>query len=121
MPVLRVPASPANTNAGGDIFGGWIMSQVDIAGAIPAVLRARGRVVTVAVKSMTFITPVFVGDMLSLYADIVSTGRTSMTVSIEVYAQRGPADLKCFKVSDAELVYVAIDGQGQPRPVSENS
>jgi acyl-CoA thioesterase YciA len=78
-PVLRVPATPAHTNAGGDIFGGWLMSQIDIAGSIPAVLRAKGRVVTVSVESMTFIQPVKVGDLVSIYAEVQKTGRSSIT------------------------------------------
>ncbi len=117
IPVLRVPATPAHTNLGGDIFGGWIMSQVDIAGSIPAVLRARGRVVTVAVNAMTFLKPVFVGDILSLYADVIEVGHTSLQVGVEVYAQRNPVKPECIKISDARLTYVAIDDKGRPRPV----
>ncbi|MBA2492471.1 MAG: acyl-CoA thioesterase [Gammaproteobacteria bacterium] len=117
IPVLRIPATPAHTNLGGDIFGGWIMSQVDIAGSIPAVLRAKGRVVTVAVNSMTFLKPVMVGDILSVYAEIGSIGNSSLRVDIEVYAQRNPVDPECIKISDAQLTYVAIDGNGRPRPV----
>lgn len=116
-PVLRVPATPAHTHAGGDIFGGWTMGQIDIAGSIPAVLRAKGRVVTVAVNSMSFLTPVFVGDILSLYAEIVRVGRTSMTVDVEVYAQRNPVSPECVRVSDAQLIYVAVDEHGRPRLV----
>lgn len=118
-PVLRVPATPAHTHAGGDIFGGWTMAQIDIAGSIPAVLRAKGRVVTVAVKSMTFLTPVCVGDILSLYAEVGCVGRTSITVDIEVYAQRNPASPLCVKVSDAQLIYVAVDEHGKPRAVPD--
>jgi acyl-CoA thioesterase YciA len=117
IPVLRVPATPAHTNLGGDIFGGWIMSQVDIAGSIPAVLRAKGRVVTVAVNSMTFLKPVYVGDILSLYADVIEVGRSSLQVSVEVYAQRNPIAPECIKISDAKLTYVAIDEKGAPRAV----
>ncbi len=116
-PVMRVPATPMQANAGGDIFGGWIMSQVDIAGSIPAVLRARGRVVTVAVKGMTFLKPVYVGDMVSLYAEIAQVGNTSITVEVQVFAQRNPVEPEIVKISDAQLVYVAIDDQGRPRPV----
>jgi acyl-CoA thioesterase YciA len=119
VPVLRVPATPAHTNAGGDIFGGWIMGQVDIAGAIPAVLRAKGRVVTVAVQSLTFLEPVYVGDILSLYAEIVCVGRSSMSTDIQVYAQRNPASPRCVRVCEARLVYVAVDDNGRPRPVPE--
>ncbi len=93
------------------------MSQVDIAGSIPAVLRAKGRVVTVAVNSMTFLKPVMVGDFLSVYAEIESVGTSSLLVNIEVYAQRNPVDPVCIKISDAQLTYVAIDNNGRPRPV----
>jgi len=117
IPVLRVPATPAHTNLGGDIFGGWIMSQVDIAGSIPAVLRAKSRVVTVAVNTMTFLKPVCVGGILSLYADVLEVGHTSLQVSIEVYPQRNPVKPECIKISDARLTYVAIDDQGRPRTV----
>lgn len=117
VPVLRVPATPAHTNAGGDIFGGWIMGQVDIAGAIPAVLRAKGRVVTVAVQSLTFLEPVYVGDILSLYAEVVQVGRSSMSVDIQVYTQRNPAAPQCARVCEARLVYVAVDDTGRPRSV----
>lgn len=117
IPVLRVPATPAHTNQGGDIFGGWIMSQVDIAGSIPAVLRAKGRVVTVAVNSMTFLRPVFVGDILSLYAEVLEVGHSSLQVTVEVYAQRNPVEPECVKISDARLTYVAIDAEGRSRAV----
>ena len=120
VPVLRVPATPAHTTAGGDIFGGWIMSQVDIAGSIPAVLRAKGRVVTVAVNSMTFLTPVSVGDILSLYANVSTVGRTSITVDVEVFAQRNPTTPECVRVSQAQLTYVAVNEQGRPRVLPEN-
>ena len=117
IPVLRVPATPAHTNQGGDIFGGWIMSQMDIAGSISAVLRAKGRVVTVAVNSMTFLRPVFVGDILSLYAEVLEVGHSSLQVSVEVYAQRNPANPECVKISDARLTDVAIDAEGRSRAV----
>jgi acyl-CoA thioesterase YciA len=116
-PVLKVPATPAHTNAGGDIFGGWLMSQIDIAGSIPAVLRARGRVVTASVKSLHFLKPVLVGDLISIYAEISHVGRSSMTVGVEAYAQRNAKAPECVKVSVAELVYVAVDGNGRPHPV----
>lgn len=114
---LRVPAMPAHTNAGGDIFGGWIMAQIDIAGSLPAVQRAAGNVVTVAVNRMRFIRPVRAGDMVSVYADVTAVGRTSMTVDLEVYVQRNPEAPAIVFVADAQLVYVAVDQQGQPRPV----
>lgn len=116
-PVLKIPATPAHTNAGGDIFGGWLMSQIDIAGSIPAVLRARGRVVTASVKYLNFIKPVLVGDLISIYAEIDHVGRSSITVEVEVYAQRNAKVPECVKVSEAGLVYVAVDGNGRPHPV----
>ena len=119
IPVLRVPATPAHTSAGGDIFGGWIMGQIDIAGSVPAVLCSKGRVVTVTVKMLNFLSPVYVGDLLSLYAKVKRIGRTSIAVDVEVYAERNPTAPTCVRVSEAELVYVAVDDQGRPRPVPE--
>ncbi len=116
-PVLRVPARPGDINLGGDIFGGWIMSQIDIAGSIPAVARSRGRVVTVAVDHLVFMKPVKVGDIVSLYADVVEVGRTSMKVSVAVYVHRGWLDPQFIQVSEAKLTYVAVDDDGHPRPV----
>ena len=109
QPALRVVPMPSDENFVGDIFGGWIMSQVDIAGSIPAIRRARGRVATVAVNSFTFKQPVFVGDLVSIYADIVRIVRTSITVDVEVFAQRSPLDIECVKVTEATLTYVAVD------------
>jgi acyl-CoA thioesterase YciA len=117
-PTLRVVPMPADSNFTGDIFGGWVMSQVDIAGSIPAIRRARGRVATVAVNSFVFKQPVMVGDVVSFYADIVKVGRTSITVSVEVYAQRNPEKEETVKVTEATLTYVAVDKQRQPRVVS---
>jgi acyl-CoA thioesterase YciA len=117
QPALRVVPMPADANSSGDIFGGWVMSQVDIAGSIPAIVAARGRVVTVAVNSFVFRQPVQVGDVVSLYADVVRIGRTSITVGVEVYAQRNPADPQCVKVTEATLTYVAVDKQRRPRVV----
>ncbi len=115
-PVIRVPARPADVNPGGSIFGGWIMSYVDIAGSEPAYLRARGPVVTRAVDSFEFKKPVFVGDVVSCYADIVSVGRTSVTVRVEVYAERARAGaVDVIKVTEAQLVYVAIDESRRPK------
>jgi len=114
-PALRVVPMPADANVHGDVFGGWIMSQVDIAGSIPAVERAQGRVATVAVNSFLFKHPVMVGDLVSFYADIVKTGRTSITVSVEVYAQRMRHSKECVKVTEATLTYVATDDTRQPR------
>ena len=120
QPVLRTVPMPADTNYAGDIFGGWIMSQVDMAGSIPAIRRARGRVATVAVNSFVFKHPVFVGDLVSFYADIVKIGRTSITVDVSVYAQRGVregGEEICIKVTEAVLTYVAIDNNRRPREV----
>lgn len=117
IPELRVMPMPADANAHGDVFGGWIMSQVDIAGAVQAMRRANGRIATVAVNSFVFRHPVFVGDLLSFYADIVRVGRTSITVFVEVYAQRNRLQDECVKVTEATLTYVATDEQRRPRVV----
>ena len=117
-PTLRVVPMPADANYAGDIFGGWIMSQVDIAGSIPAIRLARGRVATVAVNSFVFKKPVFVGDLVSLYAQVVKTGRTSITVDVEVYAQRRSLGDACVKVTEATLTYVAVGDDRRPRVVS---
>jgi acyl-CoA thioesterase YciA len=115
MPALRVTPMPADANFHGDIFGGWIMSQVDIAGAIPASRRARGRVATVAVNSFVFKEPVLIGDVVSIYATIERTGRTSITVGVEVYAQRNPDEEIVVKVTEASLTYVAVGPDRRPR------
>ena len=116
-PVLRVVPMPADANYAGDIFGGWIMSQVDIAGSIPAMRLARGRVATVAVNSFVFRKPVFVGDLVSFYAQVARVGRTSITVDVEVYAQRRSLGDACVKVTEATLTYVAVDDERRPRVV----
>lgn len=116
-PTLRVTPMPSDSNIHGDVFGGWIMAQVDIAGAIPAMRRAQGRVATVAVNAFTFRQPVFVGDLLSFYATIIKTGRTSITVSVEVYAERQRLDGDVVKVTEAILTYVATDDQRRSRPL----
>ncbi len=119
---LRVVPMPADLNQNGDVFGGWVMAQVDVAGAIPAMRRARGRVATVSVNSFLFKQPVSVGDIVSLYAEIVRIGTTSITVKVEVYAERNYAAPIIVKVTEAELTYVAIDGGGMKRNLpSENS
>jgi acyl-CoA thioesterase YciA len=112
---LRVVPQPRDANVYGDVFGGWIMAQVDIAGAISASRRANGRVATVAVNSFVFKQPVFVGDLLSFYAEIVKTGNTSITVSVEVYAQRMSLHTETVKVTEATLTYVATDSARRPR------
>lgn len=115
--VLRMIPMPADANANGDIFGGWIMAQVDLAGAVLPVRLARGRVATVAVKEFVFKQAVSVGDLLSFYARVTRVGNTSISVHVEVYAERNPADPQVVKVTQADLTYVAIDEQGQPRTV----
>jgi len=120
QPVLRIVPMPADTNAHGTIFGGWVMAQVDIAGSIPAWERAHGPVVTVAVNSFVFKEPVFVGDIVSFYAKVLKVGRTSVTVDVEVYAQRGRVgSSQVVKVTEAQLTYVAVDERRQPRVVPE--
>jgi acyl-CoA thioesterase YciA len=117
QPALRVVPMPADANQHGDIFGGWIMSQVDIAGGVTAARRARGRVATVAVNAFQFKQAVFIGDVLSFYAEIVRVGTTSITVEVEVYAQRNPDKLETVKVTEATLTYVATGEDRRPRPV----
>ena len=114
-PSLRVVPMPADANYHGDIFGGWIMSQADIAGSIPASPRARGRVATVAVNSFTFKEPVLMGDLVSFFASITRVGRTSIGVDVEVYAQRNPTDEITVKVTEASLTYVAVGPDRRPR------
>lgn len=115
MPVLRVMPMPADANVYGDVFGGWIMAQVDVAGALPAVRRANGRVATIAVNSFLFKNPVFVGDLLSFYAKIVKVGNTSITVNVEVFAERNRLQAEVVKVTEATLTYVATDDDRRPR------
>ncbi|KIF81154.1 acyl-CoA thioesterase [Noviherbaspirillum autotrophicum] len=117
MPELRVMPMPADANVHGDVFGGWIMAQVDIAGSLPAVRRANGRVATIAVNSFLFKQPVFVGDLLSFYAEVVKVGNTSITVNVEVYAERNRLQAETVKVTEATLTYVATDEQRKPRPI----
>jgi len=117
-PTLRVVPMPADASYTGDIFGGWIMSQVDLAGSVPAMRLAKGRVATVAVNSFQFRQPVLVGDLVSIYAEVVRVGRTSITVNVEVYAQRRPEEVECVKVTEATLTYVAVDDNRRPRVVS---
>ena len=116
-PALRLVPMPADSNSTGDIFGGWVMSQVDIAGSIPAIELAKGRVATVAVNSFTFKHPVMIGDVVSFYAEIVRVGRTSITVDVEVYARRRTLR-EMVKVTEATLTYVAVDDERRPRSVN---
>lgn len=114
-PVLRMMPMPADMNGNGDIFGGWVMAQVDVAGAIPALRVARGRIATVAVNSFLFKQPISVGDLVSFYAQIVKIGRTSITVDVQVYAERNPMNPVVVKVTEAQLTYVAINEDGSKR------
>ena len=116
-PTTRLLAMPRDTNASGDIFGGWLMAQVDIAGAICAHERARGRVVTVAVNSFHFRAPVYVGDVISCYAQVTAVGNTSLSVAVEVYAERERDPLQVVQVTVATLTYVAVDKARNKRPV----
>ncbi|WDR07549.1 acyl-CoA thioesterase [Devosia rhodophyticola] len=113
---IRTLAMPADTNPAGDIFGGWVMSQMDIAGAIAAVERAHGRVVTVAVEAMTFIAPVKVGDILCVYTTVERVGTTSITIALEAWARRNRLDDR-VKVTDARFVYVALGEDGSKRAI----
>ena len=117
MPILSVAPMPADCNQHGDIFGGWIMAQVDIAGGVCAARRARGRVATVAVNAFTFKQPVMIGDVVQFYAEVVRVGRTSITVDVQVFAQRNPVVLETVKVTEATLTYVATDEARRPRVV----
>ena len=113
---IRTLAMPADTNAAGDIFGGWVMSQMDIAGAITAIERVRGRVVTVAVEAMTFIAPVKVGDILCVYTSVERVGTTSVTIAMEAWARRNRLADR-VKVTDARFIYVALDEAGNKRRI----
>lgn len=115
-PVVRTIAMPADTNPAGDIFGGWLMAQMDLAAGNAAARRARGRCATIAVDGMVFHRPVLVGDEVSLYADIVSVGRTSMKIKVEAWRRSREGEER-MKVTEAMFTFVAIDGGGRPRPV----
>lgn len=115
--VLRVMPLPADVNGNGDIFGGWLMAQVDLAGAVLPSRIAKGRIATVAVNQFVFKQPVSVGDLVSFYARVERIGTTSITVHVEVLAERNPANLQVVRVTNANLTYVAIDNEGKPRPI----
>jgi acyl-CoA thioesterase YciA len=119
MLTVRISAMPADTNANGDIFGGWVLSRMDQAGGIAGVERARGRVVTVAMDAMQFIRPVRVGDVLEVYTVVESIGRTSMKIHVEAWAMRFQTHLQ-EKVTDATFTFVAIDDTGRPRPIPKD-
>ncbi len=117
-PTLRVNTRPNDANKAGDIFGGWLMSQIDIAGAIAAAKRARGPVVTVAVKELKFLKPLFIYDIASFYTQIAAVGKTSITIEVEVFAERynkGVNETSTIKVSQASLIYVAVSKPGEKR------
>jgi len=116
VPAIRTIAMPADANSNGDIFGGWMMSQMDLAGGVAAVQRARGRVVTVAVEAMTFHLPVNVGDLVSCYAEVSRVGRTSLTIKIDAWVQRRIGS-NLERVTSGRFTYVAVDEKGKPRPV----
>jgi acyl-CoA thioesterase YciA len=115
--VLKVIPLPADTNGNGDIFGGWVMAQVDLAGSVLPARIAKGRMATVAVNEFVFKQPVRVGDILSFFAEIARVGRTSITVKVEVFAERYQAQGRYVKVTEANLTYVAIDDMGRPREI----
>lgn len=116
LPAIRVVAMPKDANATGDIFGGWIMSQVDIAASVVAIRYVGGRVVTVAVNSFEFHQPVFIGDLISCYAEVVRVGNTSLTIEVEVFAERNRIEAP-IKVTQATLTFVAVDENRKPRPI----
>ncbi len=115
--VLKVIPMPADSNANGDIFGGWVMAQVDLAGSVIPARHAQGRMATVAVNQFIFKQPVRVGDLLSFYASLTRIGRTSITVQVEVYAEQIRTQGTYVKVTEASVTYVAIDDAGRPRPL----
>ncbi|MCF6273162.1 MAG: acyl-CoA thioesterase [Rhodobacteraceae bacterium] len=113
---LQTIAMPADTNVNGDIFGGWLMAQMDLGASVPARIRARGRVATVAVEGMTFHKPVLVGDLVSIHADILKEGNTSLHIGVEVWVTRQPSGRK-LKVTEAQFIFVAVDSEGKKRPL----
>lgn len=119
-PVIRTIAMPADTNPSGDIFGGWLMAQMDLAAGNLAARIARGRAATIAVEGMTFLKPVKVGDEVSLYADLVATGRSSMRIHVEAWRRNRYAE-DSVKVTDATFTFVALDGDGRPRPLAASA
>jgi len=117
--VLKVIPMPADCNANGDIFGGWVMAQCDLAGSVIPARHAKGRMATVAVNEFIFKQPVRLGDILSFYSKLVRVGRTSVTVTVEVFAERFHTQGEYIKVTQATFTYVAIDNQGRPRPIEQ--
>ena len=119
-PALRTLAMPADANPNGDIFGGWVLAQMDLAGGVAAARRAGGRTVTVAVEAMRFHAPIAVGDLVTCYAEVVKTGTTSITVDIQTWARRRRGTVEA-KVTEGTFIYVAIDDNGRPRPLPEET
>ena len=119
IPTVRMMAMPADTNWLGDIFGGWLMSHADIAGAVLAYRRAEGKVVTIAVNNFLFLEPVFIGDIVSFYAEIEKTGSSSITVNIDILAERPDSNgpYANLRVANATIIYVHIDAEGNPKSV----
>ena len=117
-PIVRTVPQPADMNGNGDIFGGWVLSQMDVAGGALAARVAKGRVATVAITAMTFVEPIKVGDMVSIYGEVTKIGRTSITVELETVVQRRTEDTD-RRVTHGTFVFVAIDGEGKPRPVPQ--
>ncbi|MBS0518974.1 MAG: acyl-CoA thioesterase [Proteobacteria bacterium] len=115
-PIIRTVPQPADMNGNGDIFGGWVLSQMDVAGGAMAARAAKGRVATVAITAMTFVQPIKVGDMVSIYGNVARIGRTSITVDLETMVQRRH-DSAEIQVTHGTFVFVAIDDDGKPRPV----
>ena len=116
-PILRTVPQPADVNGNGDIFGGWVLAQMDIAGGVMASRAAKGRTATVAITAMEFVQPIKIGDLVSVYGEVTRIGRTSITVRLETVVQRR-LDPTPIRVTDGTFVYVAIDDAGKPRPVS---
>lgn len=117
QPVLRIMPMPSDSNPAGDVFGGWVMAQIDVAGGVLAARRARGRIATIAVNALQFREPVAVGDLLSFYVDVIKVGTTSITVDVQVFAERTPDNPVVVKVTEAQLTYVAVDSKGNKRPL----
>ncbi len=117
---IQTLAMPADTNANGDIFGGWLVSQMDLAAGVLSKKLSRGRTATIAIHSMTFLRPVHVGDMISCYAELIKTGNTSMTIAVEVWTEMLSTGEQ-FRVTEGTFVFVAIDDKGKPRPVSKSA
>ncbi|MBK1723921.1 acyl-CoA thioesterase [Thiocystis violacea] len=118
---VRVVAMPSDTNAFGDIFGGWLLSQADLAGGTIAIQTAQGRVATVAVKDFQFLAPVLVGDLVEVFARLMRTGNSSMTVEVQIWAQREPDPRSRHQVAAGEITYVAVDPRGRPRALPRAS